>query len=130
MSRRKKPRRNLNGRHMLTLGALSLLGVSGFELWIRLEDFWAWTQGIRHLSEVQQPSFVRNMSIIFETPSMRDLGYKMLFLCAAILFGLVCLIRRDRAAGLGYAILPLHVRPGVIASVEGEDAVAAMPEEG
>ena len=38
------------------------------------------------------------------------------------------LIRRDRAAGLGYAILPLHVRPGVIASVEGEDAVAAMPE--
>ena len=112
MSRRKKPRRNLNGRHMLTLGALSLFGVSAYELWIRLEDFWAWTQGIRHLSDVQQTSFVRNMTIIFETPSMRDLGYKMLFLCAAILFSLVCLIRRDRAKH-AWILMVLDVAVGV-----------------
>ena len=40
-SKKKRRRRRLSGRHMLTLGALSLLGVSGYELWIRLEDFWA-----------------------------------------------------------------------------------------
>ena len=96
---KKKKRRPLSGRHLVTLGALSLFGVSGYELWIRLEDFWAWTKGIRHLSAVQQTSFVRNMSIIFETPEMRALGFKMLFLCFCILFGLVCLIRRSRARG-------------------------------
>lgn len=99
MAREKRRRRRLSGRHMITLGALSLLGVSGYELWIRLEDFWTWTSGVRHLSAVQQTSFVNNMAIIFEAPAMRQLGYKMLFLCAAILFGLICLLRRNRARG-------------------------------
>ena len=52
----KKPRGHrrpsLFGRHPLTLGALALLGLSGYELWIRVEDFWAWTSGIRHLSQI------------------------------------------------------------------------------
>lgn len=95
--RRHRPR--LSGRHMITLGAVALFGVSGYELWIRLEDFWAWTKGIRHLSAVQHTSFVRNMGIIFETPEMRALGFKLLFLCFTILFGLICLIRRNRARG-------------------------------
>lgn len=38
------------------------------------------------------------------------------------------LIRRDRPAGRRYAILPLHVRPGVIRAVHGEDAVRAMED--
>lgn len=38
------------------------------------------------------------------------------------------LIERDRPAGMGYAILPLHVRPGRICAIAGEEAVAAMPE--
>lgn len=38
------------------------------------------------------------------------------------------LIRRDVPAGKHFAILPLHVRPGVIRAVSGEEAVAAMPE--
>lgn len=38
------------------------------------------------------------------------------------------LIRRDAPAGKRFAILPLHVRPGVIRTVTGEDAVAALPE--
>ena len=95
----KKKRRPLSGRHLITLGALSLFGVSGYELWIRLEDFWAWTKGIRHLSAVQQTSFINNMAIIFETPEMRQLGYKLLFLCFTVLFSLICLIRRNRARG-------------------------------
>lgn len=103
--KRRKRRRKLSGRHMITLGALSLFGVSGYELWIRLEDFWAWTKGIRHLSAVQGTSFVRNMGIIFETPEMRELGYKLLFLCFTILFGLICLIRRNRARGAWVLIL-------------------------
>ena len=102
---KKKKRRPLSGRHLITLGALSLFGVSGYELWIRLEDFWAWTKGIRHLSAVQGTSFIGNMSIIFETPEMRALGYKLLFLCLTILFGLVCLIRRNRAKGAWLLIL-------------------------
>lgn len=104
----KRNSRRLCGRHMLTLGALALFGVSGYELWIRLEDFWAWTKGIRHLSAVQGTSFIANMGIIFETPEMRQLGYKLLFLCAAILFGLVCLIRRNRARG-AWALMVLDL---------------------
>ena len=38
------------------------------------------------------------------------------------------LIRQDRPRGKRYSILPLHTRPGVIAAIEGEEAVAAMPE--
>lgn len=44
------------------------------------------------------------------------------------LAGQTRLIRRDVPAGRHYAILPLHVRPGVIRAVSGEEAVAAMPE--
>ena len=102
---KKKRRRRLCGRHMLTLGALALFGVSGYELWIRLEDFWAWTAGIRHLSAVQGTSFVSNMAIVFEAPEMRQLGFKLLFLCFAILFGLICLIRRSRARGAWVLII-------------------------
>lgn len=104
-TQKKRRRRPLCGRHPLTLGAVALLGLSGYELWIRLEDFWAWTQGIRHLSAVQGTSFISNMGIILEAPEMRALGFKMLFLCAAILFALVCLIRRNRAGGAWVLIL-------------------------
>lgn len=38
------------------------------------------------------------------------------------------LIRRDVPAGRHYAILPLHVRPGVIRAVSGEETIASMPE--
>lgn len=38
------------------------------------------------------------------------------------------LIRRDVPGGKRFAILPLHVRPGTIRAVTGQDQVAAMPE--
>lgn len=38
------------------------------------------------------------------------------------------LIRRDRPSGKRYCILPLHVRPGSICSILGEDTIASMPE--
>ncbi len=38
------------------------------------------------------------------------------------------LIRRDRPAGRRYAILPLHVRPGRLRAVYGEDQVRAMED--
>ena len=38
------------------------------------------------------------------------------------------LIRRDRPAGRHYAILPLHVRPGIIRTVRGEEDVTAMED--
>ena len=40
----------------------------------------------------------------------------------------VSLIRRDRPAGKHYGILPLHIRPGVIQAVTGEDAVRALAQ--
>ena len=64
--RRKRRYRPLMGRHPLTVGAVSLLAVSGYELWIRLEDFWAWTSGIRHLSKVRRTPFLEDLAIIFE----------------------------------------------------------------
>ena len=104
-------RRPLAGRHLLTFGALGLLGVSGYELWIRLEDFWAWTQGIRHLSAVQGTSFISNMGIILEAPEMRALGFKMLFLCAAILIN------------LGIAVLVVWVVKQNVLLIKGSDSM-------
>ena len=97
--RRKRRYRPLMGRHPLTVGAVSLLGMSGYELWIRLEDFWAWTSGIRHLSKVRRTPFLEDLAIIFEAPEMRQLGLKLLFLLLAVVFALVCVIRRNRARG-------------------------------
>lgn len=101
--RRRPPR--LSGRHMLTLGAAALAGISGYELWIRLEDFWAWTRGIRHLSAVRGTPFWEDLGIIFEVPEMRQLGYKLLFLALSIVLGIVCLVRRNRARGAWLLIL-------------------------
>ena len=97
--RNRRRRRPLHGRHPLTLGALALLGLSGYELWIRLEDFWAWTSGIRHLSQVRGTPFVQDLAIVFQAPEMRQLGFKMLFLLGAFIFAIVCLFRRNRARG-------------------------------
>ena len=91
-ARMKRRRRPLHGRHLLTLGALALLGLSGYELWIRLEDFWAWSSGIRHLSQVRGTPFIQDMAIVFEAPEMRQLGYKMLFLLGAVIFAIICLL--------------------------------------
>ena len=91
--------RPLIGRHPKTLGALSLMGLSGYELWIRIEDFWAWTSGLRHLSSVRGTSFFEDLSIVFQAPQMRQLGLKMLFLAIGCVFALVCLIRRRRPGG-------------------------------
>ena len=99
MKREKVRAYPLAGRHWLTLGALALLGLSGYELWIRLEDFWAWTRGIRHLSAVRGTPFVQDLAIVFEAPEMRKLGFKLLFLSIAIVFALICVLWRRRATG-------------------------------
>ena len=104
-NKRRRRRRPLAGRHILTLGALALLGLSGYELWIRVEDFLAWTSGIRHLSAVRGTPFVQDLSIVFEAQEMRELGYKMLFLVLSMLFALICVIRRKRAKGAWLLIL-------------------------
>ena len=96
----KRPRRPLRqGRHPLLLGSVSLFGVSAYELWVRFEDFWAWTSGIRHLSSVRRTPFLQDMAIVFEAPEMQQLGLNMLFLIVTMIFGLICLIRRNRARG-------------------------------
>ncbi len=96
---KRRRRRPLHGRHLLTVGALALLGLSGYELWIRLEDFWAWTSGIRHLSQVRGTPFIQDLAIVFEAPEMRQLGFKLLFLLGAVIFAIICLFRRNRAKG-------------------------------
>ena len=104
--RNKRRRRPLAGRHLVTLGAVALLALSGYELWIRLEDFWAWTAGVRHLSAVRGTPFIQDLGIVFEAPEMRALGYKLIFLCFCLLFALICVIRRSRARG-GWLIMLL-----------------------
>lgn len=101
----KRPKMRLFGRHPLTLGALGLLGLSGYELWIRLDDFWAWTAGVRHLSQRRGTPFLEDMAIIFETPEMQHLAFQMLFLIAAVIFAAACLIRRRRDRGFIVMVL-------------------------
>lgn len=103
--RNRPPHAPLCGRHPLTLGSVSLLGLSGYELWVRLEDFWAWTRGIRHLSRVRKTPFLEDLAIIFEAPEMRQLGLKLLFLALAVVFALVCIFRRNRPRGAWLLLL-------------------------
>ena len=91
--------RDLNGRYLVTAGALALVALCGYELWVRLEDLKAWTSGVMHLSQVQGTSFIENMRVIFEVPEMKAMGCKLLFLLGALIFALLCLIRRARARG-------------------------------
>ena len=92
-------KRRLIGRHPLTCGSLFLLGLSGYELWIRMDDFLSWAAGVRHLSEVRGTFFLQDMAIILETPEMRALSLKMGFLALTIVFSVVCIFRRRKAAG-------------------------------
>jgi|GEM_PF-2224631 len=104
------------GRHIVTLGTLALIAVSGYELWIRLEDFWAWSAGVRHLSEVRGTPFIQDMAIIFETPEMRALAGKLLFLLGAIVFAAICLARRNRTTGAwALIVLDLALAAGGVA---------------
>ncbi len=95
--KRKRPHPRLFGRHPLTLGALSLFALSGYELWIRMEDFMAWISGIRHLSSVRGTPFWQDLGIIFEAPEMRRLGFTLLFLSLVCSFALFCLLLRRGA---------------------------------
>ena len=99
MRRKHRPRARhpLYGRRLLMIGALALQNLSGYELWIRLEDFWAWSKGVRHLSQVRGTSFLEDLLIIFETPEMRQMGLKLLFLLLVFIFSLVCLFRNGHA---------------------------------
>lgn len=117
-TRHKRRRRPLLGRHPLTFGALALLGLSGYELWIRLEDFWAWTAGIRHLSEVRGTPFIQDLAIVFEAPEMRQLGFKMLFLLGSVIFSIICLFRRNLARG-AWLLLILDVALAVGGAILG-----------
>ena len=93
----RRRRRPGAGRHWVSVGAIALLGLSGYELWVRLEDFWAWTSGVRHLSQVRKTPFLEDLAIVFETPEMRELGFKLVFLALSILFAVICLARRKHA---------------------------------
>ena len=90
-------RKKLFGRHPLTIGALVLLGLSAYEFWVRFEDFRAWFLGVRHLSEVRGTPFLEDLVIIFEVPEMRQMGFKILYLFAMVIFAVVCLICRSRS---------------------------------
>ena len=105
-------RRKLVGRHPLTIGALILLGLSIYELWVRLEDFQAWTLGVHHLSKVRGTSFLEDMSIIFEVPEMRQMAFKMLYLIAMVIIAIICLVKRNRSKHM-WIIFLLAVASGV-----------------
>ena len=98
-------RQRLSGRHPLTAGAIILLGLSVYEVWIRLDDFQAWILGIRHLSEVRGTPFLEDLAIVFEVPAMRAMGLKMLYLLAVVIFAVVCLVRRNRHRGMWLILL-------------------------
>lgn len=96
---KKRRRRRYCGRHLMLIGAFALLVWAGYELWIRLDDFHAWTSGVRYMSAARQESFLGNLSLILQAPEMRELTRKLLFLAGCILFSVlaICLRSRPRA---------------------------------
>ena len=99
MSKGRRHHRPLSGRHFLTIGPLALMGLSVYELWVRMDDFWAWISGIRHLSEVRETPFLEDVTIVFEVPLMRAMLYKLLFLALCVIFAVICLFRRNHSRG-------------------------------
>ncbi|MBO2517288.1 MAG: hypothetical protein CW338_08475 [Clostridiales bacterium] len=94
-----------DGRGLLQLGALTLLGLSGYELYIRLDDFSRWTAGIRALSAARQQSFIENMWLAFQAPEMKGLGNILIFLACSVILSLLCLLLCNRPKA-GYFLIP------------------------
>lgn len=109
----KKPRSGMpffmrvkySGRGIIQLGALLLMALCGYELYIRLDDFRRWTEGIRFLSKARGENFFENMGIILQAESMVELRNILIFLVCCVLFSLFCVIfcNRPKAA---YALIP------------------------
>ena len=93
---KKKRRKRYCGRHLMLIGALALLVWAGYELWIRMDDFQAWTSGVRYMSAARQESFLGNLSLILQAPEMRELTRKLLFLIGCAAFSVVALCLRSR----------------------------------
>lgn len=112
----KKPRSGMpffmrvkySGRGIIQLGALLLLALCGYELYIRLDDFRRWTEGIRFMSEAKGESFFENMGLILQAESMTELRNILIFLVCCVLFSLFCAIfcNRPKAA---YALIPADI---------------------
>lgn len=112
----KKPRSDLpffmrvkySGRGIIQLGALLLMALCGYELYIRLDDFRRWTEGIRFLSEARGENFFENMGIILQAESMVELRNILIFLVCCVLFSLFCVIfcNKPKAA---YALIPADI---------------------
>lgn len=112
----KKPRSDLpffmrvkySGRGIIQLGALLLMALCGYELYIRLDDFRRWTEGIRFMSEARGENFFENMGIILQAESMVELRNILIFLVCCVLFSLFCVIfcNRPKAA---YALIPADI---------------------
>lgn len=94
-----------SGRGIIQLGALLLMALCGYELYIRLDDFRRWTEGIRFLSKARGENFFENMGIILQAESMAELRNILIFLVCCVLFSLFCVIlcNRPKAA---YALIP------------------------
>ena len=97
--KKQRKRRRYIGRYLMVLGAVALLIWAGYELWIRLDDFLAWADGVKYMSAKKGESYAQNLLLIFEAPGMRELGRKMLFLLGCGVFSIVsvCLRNRPRA---------------------------------
>lgn len=115
-AKNKKPRSDMpffmrvkySGRGIIQLGALLLMALCGYELYIRLDDFRRWTEGIRFLSEARGEDFFENMGIILQAESMAELRNILIFLVCCVLFSLFCVIfcNKPKAA---YALIPADI---------------------
>ena len=99
-----------DGRGMLLSGALLLLALSGYELYVRLDDFSRMVDGVRYLSAVKNESFVENLLITLEAPGMVSLRNILIFLSACVILSLVCLLCSNRPrAGVPVMLLDAAV---------------------
>ena len=85
-----------DGRRMLFCGALLLLALSGYELYIRMDDLIRFISSIRYMSEVKKESFINNITLVMQAPSMEGLKDILLFLMLCSLLSVICLICCNR----------------------------------
>ncbi|MEA5068101.1 MAG: hypothetical protein VB067_03875, partial [Christensenellaceae bacterium] len=85
-------KRRTAGRRLLFWGAVTLMALSGYEFWIRLDVIWWAIEGLWRLSRETALPFARALS--FYDPSM---FYLVGFLGTVMLYALAAILLRNRA---------------------------------
>ena len=94
-----------DGRGLLITASLILLALSAYELYIRIDDLNTFFSAVKYMSDVKKESFIENVWILLQSPSMQELGTLLVMLVLHVILSMMCLIFSNRPAS-AFVIIP------------------------